>query len=275
MTKPSRPTFLRRKLGAKLRRLREDAGHTLEVAAPMLDKTRSALQRIESGETRPDVHLVRSMMDLYDIYDPCLLDEVREALKPPWYRAYGVQDRGYFDVETEAAHLTQFVLIDVPGLLQTESYIRALFTTGPRRTQRQVNDAVAVRLIRQRRLTDEDRPLELVAIVHEAALRREVGGPGVMKEQLLRLVEMSELPTVTLQVIPLSEGTYSVPNGEVVLLRFPDPGDLELLYVEYSTGSIHIEDPTEVKEAKLMFEQLRTDALTPADSVALIERLIT
>jgi transcriptional regulator with XRE-family HTH domain len=275
VTKPSRPTFLRRKLGAKLRRLREDAGHTLEAAAPMLDKTRSALQRIESGETRPDVHLVRSMMDLYDIYDPCLLDEVREALKPPWYRTYGKQNLGYVDVETEAAQVIQFMLIDVPGLLQTESYMRALFSTAPGRTQRELDDVVAVRLIRQLRLTDEDRPLELVAIVHEIALRREIGGPEVMREQLMHLVEMSRLPTVTLHVVPLSEGRHWIPNGEIDLLGFPDPEDQELLYVEHPAGSLHIEDPQKVQEAKLMFEQLRTDALTPADSVALIERLIT
>ncbi|MET0234724.1 MAG: helix-turn-helix transcriptional regulator, partial [Kibdelosporangium sp.] len=99
MTEEPRSTFLRRKLGAKLRRQREQAKLTLAQAAPKLDRTKSALHRMETGETKVDVHIVRTMMDLYDCYDENLLDETREAGKPPWYRAFGVKDKGYVDVE--------------------------------------------------------------------------------------------------------------------------------------------------------------------------------
>jgi hypothetical protein len=275
VTEPCRPTFQRRKLGAKLRRLREQAGHTLDEAAPMLDKTRSALQRVESGETKADVHLVRSMMDVYDCYDPGLLDEVREAVKPPWFRAFGLKNLGYVDVETEAARVCEFSVIVVPGLLQTRDYMRELFELGPQQTQREVNNAVAVRSIRQRRLTDDDRPLHLRAVVDEAALYRRIGGPKVMREQLKYLVSMTSLPTVELQVIPLSVGTHHALDGAFILLDFPDPEDPELLYVEYPTGSVHIEDLRKVREAKLVFDQLVTDALSPDDSAALIERVAT
>ncbi|MET0135875.1 MAG: helix-turn-helix transcriptional regulator [Kibdelosporangium sp.] len=274
MTEPTRSTFLRRKLGAKLRRMREKAEFTLDKAAAQLDKTRTALHRIEKGETKPDVHLVRSMMDLYDSYDEDLIEEVREARKPPWYRAFGTKNMGYVDVETEAARVQQLLLVDMPGLLQTESYMRALFTTDPSRSQRALNNDIAVRLIRQRRLSDEHRPLELVAVVYEPALRRKIGDPQVMHEQLRNLIDMSGLPTVTLQVVPLEGGSYRVPNGPFTLLTFPDPEDLQLLYIEYPTGSLHIEDAKEVQEATLVFDRLQNNALSPADSVALIKRLI-
>jgi transcriptional regulator with XRE-family HTH domain len=98
-----RAPFLRRRLGRRLREIREGANLTLNEAAKRLDKTRSALQRIETGATRADVHFIRSAMDIYDHYDETLVAEAREAMKPPWFRAYGIEDAGYVDVETYAA----------------------------------------------------------------------------------------------------------------------------------------------------------------------------
>ena len=149
MSEPSRPTFLRRKLGARLRRLRERAGLTLEEAAPLLDKKRSALNRVETGQTQANVHLVRSMMDLYDRYEPGLLDDVREAAKPPWYRAYGLKNMGYLDVETEAVQVREFALVDIPGLLQTRAYMHAHFATGYPRTSQQLDRDIEVRIVRR------------------------------------------------------------------------------------------------------------------------------
>jgi hypothetical protein len=162
----------------------------------------------------------------------------------------------------------------LPGLLHTEAYIRAVFECAHRRrSPRQINNDVKVRLIRKQRLTSEDNPLELFTLVDEGALLREFGGPEVMRAQLLHLVEMSALPTVTLQVLPL-RGTSSVAmSGAFTLLAFPDPDEPDLLYHEYLTGALHIEDEDEVVEAKLVFDTLRGEALSPADSVTLIERL--
>ena len=274
MNTQTKAPFLRRRLGRRLKALREEAGLTIEQAAPLLDKTRSALGRIERGETRADVHFVRSCMDLYDQYVDDLLAETREALKPQWFRSYGVEDLGYVDVETHAATVKEFPALNLPGLLQTESYIRAVLAGGRRRTKVQMDNDIAVRLIRQRRLTGDSSPLDLVAVVDEAALRREVGGAEVMREQLRHLVEAAAWPTVSLQVLPLREGVHSAMDGAFILLSFPEPEDSELLYVEYATGALHIEDSEEVRRARLKFDQLRTEALSPADSVALIEQII-
>src|SRR5947209_1350149 len=147
-------TILRRRLGRRIKRLRESAGLSLDDAALRLEKTRSSLHRYETGESRVDVHLARSMMDLYDMYDEGLLDEVREALKPRWFRMYSPEDMGYVDVETEANLVREFVAFNLPGLLQTKAYVRELLqTSAVRRTREELDNQVKVRLIRQRRLT--------------------------------------------------------------------------------------------------------------------------
>jgi transcriptional regulator with XRE-family HTH domain len=267
--------FLRRRLGRRLRTMREAAGLSLDQAAERLDKKRSALHRIETGMTKADVHFVRSVMDIYDEYDPHLLDQTREAAKPLWFRAYGISDMGYVDVETFAVAVKEFPGLNLPGLLQTEDYVRAMLGQGRhRRTDAQVANDVRVRLIRQQRLVDSENPLDLVAIVDEAALRRAVGGPEVMRSQLRHLIQVTDLQTVSLQVLPLSTGAHSSMDGAFTLLSFLDPQDPEMLYVEYPTGALHIEDEKEVAEARLKFENLRSEALSPADSLVLIERII-
>jgi transcriptional regulator with XRE-family HTH domain len=221
-----KPPFRRRRLGKRLRALREAAGQSLDEAAARLDKSRSALHRIETGQTRADVHLIRSMMDLYDIYEEDLLDQAREVLKPRRFPWYGKADSGYVDAEADACQVLEFSVINVPGLLQTERYMRALFQAHQsKRARTTLDSAVAVRLTRQQRLTSEYDPIELVAIVDEAALRREVGGPEVMRDQLHHLIEISALPTATVQVLPLCDGAHTAMNGAFVLLAFPEPED--------------------------------------------------
>lgn len=270
MTK--RAPFLRRRLGRRLREIREEANFTLAEAAKRLDKTRSALQRIETGATKADVHFIRSAMDVYDIYDATLVDQAREAAKPPWFRAYGVEDLGYVDVETYAASVREFSGLKLPGLLHTEAYIRAFFAhSRRRRTPEQLHNDVEVCLIRQERLLSERDPLELNAIIDESALRRDIGGPDVMREQLRHLVEMAGLPTVTLQVLPMK--AHSALDGGFILLSFQDRDEPDLLYVEYVTGALHIEEEPEVRACRLKFDRLGVEALSPDDSMALIKRV--
>lgn len=268
------PPFLRRRLGRRLRAMRQAAGFTLQEAAARLDKTRSSLHRIETGETRADVHLIRSMMDLYDCWEEGLLDQTREARRPMWFRRLGVASGTYLDLETLCCQVSEFGSLLVPGLLQTESYIRAIFAASTKRhTAAQIDTAVTVRQIRQRRLTSADDVLDLVAVVDESVLRREVGGSDVMYDQLMHMVKAAALPNVTIQVLPLRRGAFCAMDGPFVVLGFPDPSDPELLFVEYITGALNIEDPEEVREVKLKFAQLRADALSPADSIELIERI--
>lgn len=267
--------YRRRRLGQRLRRMREAAGFTIHAAAARLDKARTSLVRIEKGEYLADVHLVRSMMDLYDHFEDGLLDATRDALKPSWHLAYGVKDLGYLDAETEARRVCDYPGLHLPGLLHTEPYLRALNERArQRRTPEQINNHVKVQRIRKDRLKDEENPLELVTVIDEAALRREIGGSVVMRQQLRHLIDMAELPTVSLQVLHMNEIPPDALSGAFALLNFEDSAESDLLYYEYLTGAQHIDDKSEVSEARLVFETLREEALSPADSVALIEQLL-
>ncbi|GAB1511916.1 helix-turn-helix transcriptional regulator [Actinophytocola sp. KF-1] len=253
-----------------MREIREGANLTLAEAAKRLDKTRSALQRIETGVTRADVHFIRSAMDIYDHYDETLVAEAREAAKPPWFRAYGVKDLGYVDVETYAASVKEFSGLMLPGLLHTEDYMRALFAhSRRRRSAEELQSDIQIRLIRKERLTSESNPLELSVIIDESALRRNIGGRNVMRKQLDHLVEMAELPSVTIQVLPLK--MHSALDGGFTLLSFQDRDEPDLLYVEYATGALHIEEGDEVRACRLKFDRLGVEALSPDDSIALIK----
>ncbi|MGH3760938.1 DUF5753 domain-containing protein [Actinophytocola sp.] len=261
------------RLARRLRRMREDKGLRLEEAARLLDKTRSGLHRIESAGSRADVHFVRSAMDIYDHYDPDLVELARDAAKPGWWRKFGIDDRGFIPMETEAATELELSLVHIPGLLQTEDYMRAVFAAGPAAIAGGRRQHTGPRLHRQRRLTDEEAPLELVSIIDESALRKNVGGPEVMREQLRHLVRQSELPSVTLQVMPNRHGAHVGMEGEFVVLHFIEPEDPDLLYFAYITGAVHVEKPEEVAAAKVAFDHLRSIALNPSESVAFVEQV--
>lgn len=268
------PTFRRRRLARRLREMREQAGLTLQSAASRLDKTRSALHRIETGVTKADVHLVRSMMDIYDHYAPDLLDLVREANRPSWWTKYKISAGGYISTENEASTVFEFSFGTVPGLLQTEEYMYALFGARivQRSRERLAND-VAARLYRQRRLTDEEFPLHLLAVVDEAALRRKVGGAKVMRDQLDHLVMVSELDTVSLQVLPNDTGAHPSMDGPFVILAFPEGSEPSVLHMVYLQGWLQVDKPEDVARAKGVFDRLRSEALSPTDSVAFIEQV--
>jgi hypothetical protein len=271
---PSSPTLLRRRLARKLRQMREHAGLTLAEAGPRLDKKKSALSRVEKGQTAADVHLVRTMMDLYNHYEPGLVDLAREAALPGWWVAYGIRDRGFIGMETDAATSSELSLMYVPGLLQTEDYMRALFTSNrTRRTKKELENHVAARLFRQRRLTDAAFPLHLHAIIDENVLHRRMSGPEVREPQIRHLMEVAELDTVTLQVLPNELDWHSGMDGAFTMLEFAEDEDPDLLYVAHVAGALHTEKPEELTESKITFDDLRSTALSPDDSVTLIRRL--
>lgn len=246
---------------------------TQEKAAAGLDMSTSALSRKETGEVATSVHEARSMMDLYDRYDPDLLDLARAARERGWWRAYGVEDRGYVDLETEACVVRELSLMYIPGLLQTEDYMRAIFGSArPRKAKREVENDVAVRLIRQRRLVDDESPLDLIALVDEAALQRPIGGAGVMRKQLDHVLEASDQRRVSLRVLPIRAGWHQGLDGAFILLEFPEPEDRDVLFVAHPTGAIHVEKECEVQGATLLFEHLLADALPEQESRELVEQ---
>jgi hypothetical protein len=269
-------TLQQRQLARTLRRLREDAGLSLEEAAPRLDWSTSKLGRIETAQQGVDVHGVRSMLDLYGVGGAQwteIIDMVREAKQKGWWHAYGLKIAGYVALEADAATAHVYQLGFVPGLLQIAEYARAVYRGHrPQRTEAELDHHVEVRLFRQRRLT-EDPPLELVAIVDETVLRRPVGGVEVMRDQLRHLVSQAALPSVCFQVMPVSVGVHQGMNGSFTVLGFAEPDEPEIAYTENAVGVTHVHKEAEVRGYRLVFDRLRSEALSPSDSVALVEQL--
>ncbi len=268
MGKNAEPTFRQRKLGEALRVLRERAGLTQQEAAARLRYDHRKLSRIENGQ-RPEYHGLRAMLDEYGLavseWQP-YLDMYERAIEKGWWHPYGVDDHGYISLEHDASVVRDFQFAHVPGLLQTESYVRAAFA-GARvqRSKHWVDNQVLVRLRRQERLLGEN-PLRLHVVIAESALSQADGA------QLRLIVERGRLDAVQVQVLPLSVGFHDGYSGPFTLLDFPDKRDSRVLYVEHATGSIHIEDPEKVKAGKLVFTHLSKLALTPDESATWIER---
>ncbi|MFD9896003.1 DUF5753 domain-containing protein [Amycolatopsis sp. NPDC059027] len=263
----------KQRLGRRLRRLRLHARMSLDEAAVLLDTPRSSLQRMETGVTYANVHFVRSAMDVCDCRDDELIDLARRAKQRGWWQDYGLKGLGYTALETEAAEARNWEVMYVPGLLQIESYMRALFRGGHPRSEESIRNDVTVRLRRQERLADMERPLRLTAIVDEAVLRRPVGGVDVMRAQLDYLREIVELPTVGLQVVPYDRGEHQGMRGAFTILRFEHDEDPDMLYMGKVVGSSQTENAEEVKEATLVFDRLRSVALSSEETIAFIGRL--
>jgi len=265
-----------RRLGRRLRQLREEAGLTLDDAAPRLDWSTSKLNRIETGGQGIDVHGVRSMLDLYDVGGDRwseIIDLTREARKKDRWHAYGKSGQGYLQLEMDAVVVHDYQLSYVPGLLQTEDYMRTLFRHSRRcPTDAEIDRDVEARLFRQRRLTEEP-TLELVTIVDESALHRPVGSVEVMRNQLHQVVARAALPSVCLQVLPHSLGVHSGMGGSFTVLGYGEPDEPEVAYLEHTVKALHLHKEADVNVCKLVFDRLRSEALSPVDSVALVQRL--
>jgi transcriptional regulator with XRE-family HTH domain len=268
----------RRILARQLRLLREQAGLTLNEAAPKLDWSVAKLSRIETAQQAVDVHGVRSMLDLYDVGGDRwteLIDLTRQARQKGWWEAYGLDRQGFYvGYETEASRVHDFTLGYVPGLLQTAAYARALFVAAPiRRTDEQLTNIVTVRMLRQNRLRSADDPLELDAVIDESALRRPVGGPEVMRAQLHHLARAAAFDLVSIRVLPTDVGAHAALASSFTILHFGDLGEPDIAYVEHALGALILDKDADVARARLTFERVRKATLAAAESLALIRRL--
>jgi hypothetical protein len=199
----------------------------------------------------------------------------RGAVGTHTWKQYGISDRDFVALETAAGRISNYEIALVPGLLQTAEYTRAVFNSG-RQTRREdwITNQLEVRLIRQERLTDEEHPLELDAVIHEFALRSPVGQPAIMRAQLQHLTLINELPTVTMRILPASTFSREAMYGGFSILDFPLPGQPSICHALHALGDIRQDKSEFVEPARLRFAHLRSLALEPEDSVALIERVV-
>jgi transcriptional regulator with XRE-family HTH domain len=278
---PIGPTVRRRRLGSELRRLREAHSFKLEEAADKLGLAASTLSRIETGKAPTRTVYLATMFEMYGVADPgqrqVLTEMAREGHRKGWWAVYDdVLPTGfdvYVGLEAEAAALRVFEDQVVHGLLQTEGYARTVMTSVRRRqSARQIDRSVELRMERQKVLTRGD-PLKLWCILNEPVISRLIGGPEVMRGQLAHLLEASQWPNVTLQVLPLSSGVHPALNGPFCILEFPERSDPDVVYSEGVAGHAYLERDSEVRACAEVFDLLRAAALSPADTVDLIGRM--
>jgi transcriptional regulator with XRE-family HTH domain len=272
------PAYQRRSLGRRLRALRTAARLTFEEAHDRLEMSDTTLNRIERGTTGVGVHVVKSMLDLYGVgaqeWEP-ILALVREANRKGWWTSFGLTNKSYPAMETAASVVWDFALAYLPGLLQTEDYMTAVFRSwiAPR-TDRQLRNQVSIRQIRQQRLSSAADTLELVAIIDEGALRRLVGGRGVMRAQLRHLLYMAELESVTIHILPAEMGAHVGLLGPFSVLQFADPGEPDVAFFENIFSATFVKRDADVDRCRLTVESLRSSALDPERSMALIRRVL-
>ena len=261
------PTVRRRRLGQELRRLRELKGMTAEEVAERLLVSQSKISRLENGRRSISQRDVRDLCGVYEVEDQRIVDSLMQMAKDSrqqgWWHAFGdIPYSVYIGLETDAASLRVYEPQVVPGLLQTKPYAEALINGAlPESPVLDVEKRVGVRMRRQDRINAPEDPLRLWAVVDEAALRRVVGDRQLMREQLEHLVEQSQLPHVTVQVLPFDMGAHPGITGHYAILEFPDAADSSVVYIEGVTSDLYLEKSNDVQRYSVMYEHLRAQAL--------------
>ncbi|GAA3927747.1 helix-turn-helix transcriptional regulator [Actinomadura viridis] len=250
---------LRAQFAYTLRTLRTLKELSQEQLAKELFLSRESITAYETQRNFPDLDTCKQFDDFFG---------TGELFQGQWTHAQREHVRAWFESyvphEKEATQIRTFEPLYIPGLLQTEDYIRANGLPGP-----QAEERIMKRLARRENLTRHEAPF-LFAVLDEAVLRRPVGGAAVMREQLQHLLEMSTLPHVFIQVVREQAGWYSGLNGALTFIT--KPGNNTIGYVEAQFGGRLIEDTDEVSRLGVRFDQIRARALSEDGTRSLIQK---
>lgn len=274
------PTVHRRRLGGELRALRENAGRTHREVAARLDCSQGKISQIELGRVPVRTSDVRLMAEFYGAGEQvdALIDLAQGSKERGWWQDFPTtaQHPGletYLGLETSANAVSYFGSDPLPELLRTVDYNTAVLRSGAREPgEPEKLERLAVTATRQQRLVGEH-PLELWTVVDEAALRRETGGPAVMRAQLEHLVHMSYRRNVTVQVLPFSAGAHALMSDRVSVFSFPEGVDPQVVHLGDSANARFLDKPADTKPYLTAFEQVCGQALPPKQSSALISTI--
>lgn len=281
MTETSSPTVWRRWLAFELTRLRREAGLDQKDVAKALRCTVGKVSYYETAE-RPVVvrDLDEVLLPLYKVPEdrwPAYIQAAKDSRKKGWWESYSSVTLPswfslYVGLEQGAAQVRSFDALAVPGLLQTRDYAEAVARRGTaERTDKQIEHHIELRMTRQAILTQRPDPFRLWTVADEGVLRRVVGSREIMRAQLEHLVQVARLPKITMQVLPYSRGAHAGMQGPFQILRFPWPADPGVVYVEHRAGAFYLEEPHEIEAHTVAFEHLCALALSPDESVKMIE----
>jgi transcriptional regulator with XRE-family HTH domain len=278
------PVMPRKRIATELRRLREEAGHTLEQVAGELMISTSKLSRLENAQGSPQARDVRDLINYYKIDGTELAGKltrwVRASHRQGWWNDYSDAITGDLDThiayETEASIARVYTIPALPVLLQTRDYMRAYYTGNePWRTTDEIDTLVDLRLHRQHALKSrtDTPPLRLVAVTHECGLHQLIGTREIMHAQLDHLVERSTAPNIDLRVLPFSGPLPFTSTCMYAYFEFSDTLDRDVVAIETHAGFRYIEQTTRVAQYRRHYETLLDSSLSPDESRALIKAI--
>ena len=275
------PTALRIVLGTQLRRLREARGITAVAAGHTIRASHAKISRLERGRVGFKERDVADLLTLYGVTDEhqrrSFLVLARRANAPGWWHHYNDILPSWFEtylgLEQTSAVIRSYELHLVPGLLQTPQVTRAVIQQGsPGHSAHDVERRIALRMTRQKILTRPGAPA-LWAVIEEAALWR-LEGRQAMKTQIRHLMEMVELPNITLQVIPLYSGAHMAIGGPFTILRFSEPDLPDIVYLEQLTSALYLDKSADVKHYLMIMDRLCVQAKSPTETTKILNNTL-
>jgi len=271
------PTVRRRELGALLRKLRTVKGLTVEQAAGRLLFSMSKLSRMETGQGVATPRDIRDLCDLYGVTDEAerdhLMQLAAEGKQQAWWQSYDLGYATYVGLEAEAVAISAFQSSVVHGLLHTADYARAQHRSSiPLLNSDQIELQIEAKLTRQRILNAENPP-SFSVVLDEAALHRVVGGRQVMAAQLAKILEMTSLAHVVVQILPFELGAHPALESNFTILELPHPSS-GVVFVEGMIGSTYLERGDDLARYKKVFSKLQSIALCPKDSADFVARFL-
>ncbi|HZU54629.1 MAG TPA: DUF5753 domain-containing protein [Actinocrinis sp.] len=268
-------------LGSLLRRLRESKNISMREAGYHIRATESKISRLETGKVSFKERDVEDLLTFYGVLDgkerDQVLDLVREANAQGWWHSFSEVLPSWFEafigLESAASVVRTYEVQFVPGLLQCPQYVDAVLSSNRAQSATDLQRRIELRQRRQAALERDDAPI-LWVVLDEAALRRPIGGPEVMKAQIAYLIEQAERPNITIQLLPYSVGAHAAEGGAFTLLRFAEADLPDVVYLEHLTGAQYIERPEDVEQYARAMDRISVDALHPEATLEALKALL-
>lgn len=273
------PTARQRRIGAELRKMREQAGMNVALAAEKLGVDRTRISNMEAGRLGVSEERIRTMAVIYSCADQAYIDALvgmAAERSHGWWDEY--RDRLAADaadlaeLEHHAVGLRTVQIMHLPGLLQTEDYAKAVLSTAePEPTPVQLRVRLSYRL-RRRDVLDRDHSPQCTFLIHEAAFRMQFGGPKVARRQLDYIADASHRDNVTVRVIPFSAGGFPHAGGSTTYVLGPVP-KLDTVQLDAPTGVAFLDGDTHLANYRRVLDRIEQLSLNPEDSRTFIHTI--
>ncbi|HEY8983676.1 MAG TPA: helix-turn-helix transcriptional regulator [Streptomyces sp.] len=281
MAQADMPTMRSRRFGNELRRLREEAGFSPQDAADTLECGKPKISQIENGKRGIRALDLTMLLNMYGVTDESyragLKKLARDIHKVDWWSGQAplLRDslRDYLTLESDSSMVRTYEPNVLHGLLQTEAYMRAVFTAACE-TPEEIERLVEIRMTRKELLLQTSRDFMLRTIIDAPALHRIEGGPDLFREQLEHLLEVGKGSNVSIQVLPLEASIPMEQHGPFTALTLRGEPPVDVIWLEYITGGTLLEQRRDIQAYSRMWDELTAAALSHSASQQYIRNLL-